>query len=60
MLFVSRVSRSRILASLLLAWVLLADPAGARRLLQVGDVPPDSLGRTLKGERVKLDRKSVV
>ena len=54
MLFVSRVSRSRILASLLLGFVLLADSAGARRLLQVGDVPPDSLGRTLKGERVKL------
>ena len=54
MLFVSRVPRSRILASLLLGWVLLADSAGARRLLQVGDAPPDSLGRTLKGERVKL------
>ena len=54
MLFVSRVSRSRILASLLLGFALLADSAGARRLLQVGDVPPDSLGRTLKGERVKL------
>ncbi len=61
MLFVSpailsrRMLRSRLLASLLLGLILLlADAAGAKQPLKVGDVPPDNLGRTLKGERVKL------
>ena len=50
-----RLLRSRLLASLVLGLaLLLVDAAGAKQPLKVGDVPPDNLGRTLKGERVKL------
>jgi len=48
------VLRVRLVASLLLGFLLLAASAGARQPLKVGDVPPDSLGRTLSGQRVKL------
>lgn len=48
------VLRVHFLASLLLGFLLLATSAGAKQPLKVGDVPPDSLGRTLSGQRVKL------
>jgi thiol-disulfide isomerase/thioredoxin len=48
------VLRTRVLASLVLGLLLIAGSAGAKQPLKVGDVPPDSLGRTLQGERVKL------
>jgi len=43
----------RLAASLLLGF-LLAASAGAKEVLKVGDLPPDSLGRTISGDRVKL------
>jgi len=46
--------KTSLIATLLLGCLVLASSVAAKEPLKVGDLPPDSLGRTISGERVKL------